>query len=59
MTKCVLIIQLEIPQISNNFFGPSAGKLFWIFFEQNSHHMSIVHDLKYKRYNTLVRSGNA
>ena len=56
MTKCVLIIQ-----ISNICFGPSAqrGKLFWIFFEKNFHHMSIVHELKYKRYNTLVRSGNA
>ena len=33
MTKCVLIVQLEIPQIPLNLFVPSAqiGQLFGIF----------------------------
>ena len=33
MTKCVLIVQLEIPQVPHNLFGPSAqiGQLFGIF----------------------------
>ena len=45
MTKCVLIVQLEIPQIPNNLLSPSAqiGQLFGIFFERIPHRMSIVH----------------
>jgi hypothetical protein len=33
MTKCVLIVKLEIPQIPQNLFGSSAqiGQLFGIF----------------------------
>ena len=36
MIKCVLIVQLEIPQISNNLFRPSAqiGHLFGIFLKK-------------------------
>ena len=41
MTKCVLIVQLEIPQIHHNLFGPSAQ--IWDIFEKSSHHMFIVH----------------
>ena len=43
MTKYVLKIQLEIPQIPHNLFDPSAqiGQLFGIF--KSPHHMSIVH----------------
>ena len=45
MTKCALIVQLEIPQIPNNLLSPSAqiGQLFGIFFERIPHRMSIVH----------------
>ena len=36
MTKCVLIIHLEIPQITHNLFGPSAkiGQLFEILLKK-------------------------
>ena len=36
MTKCVLKVQLEMPQISHNLFGPSPqiGKLFGIFLKK-------------------------
>ena len=46
MTKCVLIVQLKIPKISQNLFCPSAqiDQLHvWDIFEKNSYHMSIVH----------------
>ena len=51
MTKCVQIVQLEIPQIPHNSFGPSAqsGQFFWDIFEKISHHMSIV----YAFYNNI------
>jgi hypothetical protein len=46
MSKCVLIVQLEIPQILHNLFSPSdrIGQSFWIFLKKSSHHMSIIHD---------------
>ena len=36
MTKCVLIIQLEIPQIPHNLCSPSAqiGQLFEMFLKK-------------------------
>ena len=45
MTKCVLIVQLEIPQISHNLLSPTAqiGQLLRIV----SHRMSIVHDYEH------------
>ena len=45
--NCVLILQLEIPQIPYNLLDPSAqmGQLFEILFKKNSHHMSIVHGI--------------
>ena len=45
MKNCVLIVQLEIPQITYNLFSPSAqiGQLFGIFKKKSSYHMSIVH----------------
>ena len=37
MTKCALIVQLEIPQIPNNLLSPSAqiGQLFGIFLKES------------------------
>ena len=50
MTKCVLIFQLEIPQVPHNLFGlcicPNKP-VIWDIFEKSSHHMSIVHALIY------------
>ena len=45
LAKCVLIIQLENPQIAHNSFGLSAQivQLFGIFEKKNSHHMFIFH----------------
>ena len=45
MTKCVQIVQLGIPQIPHNSFGPSAQirQLFAIFLKKKSLHMFIVH----------------
>ena len=45
------VVQLEIPQIPHNLFGPSAqiSQLFGIYmFEKSSIHMSIVHELTYQ-----------
>ena len=42
MTHFMLKVQLEIPQLPHNLFGPNQP-IIWDFFEKNPHHMSIVH----------------
>ena len=45
MTKCVLVVELEIPQNTPQFIQlihPNRP-IIWNIFEKSSHHMSIVH----------------
>ena len=44
MSKCVLLVQLKIPQMPHNLFRPSAqiSQLFGKF-KKKPRHMSIVH----------------